>query len=657
MSQARMIFLGYELRRLQKLYDAGTPEVPDAAFDRLMDELLTLEDAHPEYADPESPTKRVGGEPVTGQVEVEHPNRMLSLDKVHTHEDLTEWVQKTQALLPPDATWAFIAERKLDGIACKLLYLHGVLTLATTRGDGTKGNDITHQVRTIRNVPLVLRQEENCPHPAVLEVDGEIYIPLAYWEGVNKARALAGEKLYANPRNAAAGILTQFDPEYTAKQPLRFTAYRVAEPLLLDATKSHSGNMCLLRRWGLNSNLPYPVKDIDEAVEHCKHMEKFRLQLPMEIDGLVFKLDEVAHQQLLGSRSKHPRWAMAFKFPPLEELTTLLDIDFQIGRTGVLTPMARLAPVRVGGITISNATLHNLEEVRQRRLMPGDTVAVRRAGDVIPQVMYSLEGRLRDEDYTFEPPDACPFCGGNTGEDAGGSLYCLGEACVDKIIKLLSYAVSRDVLDIDKIGESFVTAAVNKLGVRTLPELFKLDESQIEQIVGSEATALARHSTFAASRCQPLERLLMSLGIPNCGEGTCTTLARFYPNLRDISQLTREQLIDLPDIGDVVADSILAFMTANESLIDEYCALFTIARPAQLVDTSLEGKSFVISGKRFGNRSRAEMESYIQLRGGKVAGSVSKNTDELIAGLDAGESKITKAQKLGIPVTDGSQYN
>lgn len=656
MSHSRMIFLADDIRRLQKLYDLGIPEIPDVEFDRMMDQLLHLEDTYPEYADPESPTKRVGGVPVTGQVEIEHPNRMLSLDKVHTHEDLTDWMQKTQALLPPEVTWPFIAERKLDGIACKLLYLHGVLTMATTRGDGTKGNDITHQVRTIRNVPLTLRQVEKHPHPAVLEVDGEIYIPLAYWEGVNKARVLAGEKIYANPRNAAAGILTQFDPSYTAKQPLRFTAYKVAEPARLGVVGDHTANMCVLREWGLDSNLGYPLRSIEEAIEHCVHMEAFRLKLPMEIDGLVFKLDEIAHQQLLGERSKHPRWAMAFKFPPLEELTTLLDIDFQLGRTGVLTPMARLAPVQVGGITVTNATLHNLEEVRQRRLVPGDTVAVRRAGDVIPQVMYSLEGRLRD-DYTFDPPDSCPFCGGNTGEDAGGSLFCLGEACTDKIIKLLTYAVSRNVLDIDKIGEAFVTQAVNELGVRSLPELFKLDESQIETIVGSEATALARHSTLAASRCQPLERLIMSMGIPNCAEGTSATLARFYPSLRDISQLTREQLIDLPDIGGVVADSVLSFMQANESLIDEYCALFTIARPAQLVDSSLEGRTFVVSGKRFGNRSRAEMEAYIQLRGGKVAGSVTKNTDELIAGLDAGDAKITKAQKLGIPVTDGTQYN
>lgn len=671
----RMVYLDGELTRLQKLYDDGTPEVPDAEFDRLMDELIALEEQYPEWADPLSPTKRVGGAPIAGLVEVEHDTKMLSLDKVHTHEDLeTFCLQVAQALKREYVI--FSGEVKLDGIASTLVYVDGKLKRAATRGDGTTGNDITHQALVIRTIPKKLRGRG---WPDYLEVSGEIFMPIKAYERMNNMAELAGLKSYANPRNATAGIITQFDPSYTARWPLKFMAYRVSGKNQIN--KTQIGSMSLLKEWGfqvgpieeldvqatgcksvMDNTLPGLQPDTDIQVniavirDYCVRMLQLRDTLPMEIDGLVFKVNDVVLQGKLGNRSKHPRWAIAFKFPPQEEMTLMTDLDFQLGRTGVLTPMARVRPVQVGGVTVSNATLHNVEHIRRLKLKVGDAVVVRRAGDVVPQLAWSIEGRLRDE-FEADIPEHCPFCGGDTVEDKGGSLFCIGTNCVDQIKKLLSYAVGRNVLDVDEVGPAFVEKCVNELGVRSIPDLFNLTEVQLEQVTKSEEAALKKMAAFAAARHQTLERLIMSLGIHNCADGTSATLARFYPSLRRISELTFKELEELPDIGDVVADSVEAFFQNHRDIVGQYEAIFIVEAPPERVDSSMEGMTYVVSGKRFGNRSRAEMEAYIQLRGGKVSSGVSSNTTEVIAGLDAGDAKVSKARKLGIPITDGSEYN
>jgi DNA ligase (NAD+) len=657
-----MVFLADEIHRLQKLYDAGTPEVPDASFDRYVDELIALEEQFPEWADPLSPTRRVGGEPILGLVEVEHDTKMLSLDKVHTFEDLETFCLNVAQALKKDCV-VLSGELKLDGIASTLIYRHGYLQRAATRGDGLVGSDITHHARVIRTIPRRLRGKG---WPDYLEVSGEIFMPVKPYERMNTLAELAGQKSYANPRNATAGIITQFDPEYAARWPLKFMAYRVAGKNQINDT--HIGSMNLLAEWGFQigpqEELDFELREVPGEIEvdianlrkFCEDMLEKRSSLPMEVDGLVFKVNEIALQHKLGERSKHPRWAIAFKFPPQEEMTIMTGLDFQLGRTAVLTPMARVQPVRVGGVVVSNATLHNVEHIRRLKLKVGDNVVVRRAGDVVPQLAWSVEGRDRDE-FEAELPEFCPYCGGDVGEDKGGSLFCLGDDCTDRIKKLLSYAVGRDVLDVDDVGPSFIQKCVDVLGVRSVPDLFNLTEEQLEKVTKTEAAALKKMAALAAARHQTLERLIASLGIHNCAEGTSATLARFYPTLERISELTFDELVELPDIGDVVADSIVGFMHLNSDLIEEYGDIFTIDAPPSRVDSSLEGKTYVVSGKRFGNKSRAEMESYIQLRGGKVSSGVSSNTTELIAGLDAGDAKVSKARKLGIPVTDGSQYN
>jgi len=648
--KARMIYLETEINRHQKLYDEGMPEIPDSAFGRLMDELIALEEAHPEWCNPDSPTKRVGGMPVAGFVEITHATPMLSLDKVHTFEDLDAFCMKVHELLQQEIV-TYSGEPKLDGIACSLVYQKGFLDTAATRGDGKVGDVITHQAHVIRTVPNRLRGEG---WPETLEVSGEIYMPLKPFEATNNIFGLAGMKTYANPRNGTAGIIRQFDPAYTARWPLKFTAYRVAGKNQVADTHTHS--MEQLREWGFNVSDARPLTNFQQIKEYCLFMLENRDQLPMEIDGLVFKVNSIELQNKLGEKSKHPRWAIAFKFPPVEEQTKLLGMDVQLGRTGVLTPMARVEAVKVGGVVVTNATLHNFDHVRKLKLKVGDDVVVRRAGDVVPQLAWSVQGRTRDDSYVPDVPYECPFCGEEVAEDAAGSLYCFGENCTDRIVKHLTYAVSRNVLDVNGIGEGFITKAVMELGVRTVPDLFRLTEDQLEVITKSEEQALVKMSALAAARHQTLDRLIMSLGIPDCADGTSTTLARFYPSLRAISELSAAELAQLPDIGDVVATHIWAFMQHDVGIIAEYEMLFTIKAPPAKVDSSLEGKTFVVSGKRFGGRSRAQMEEYIQLRGGKISGGVSKNTTELIAGLEPSAGKVAKANKLGVPVSDGSQF-
>lgn len=648
--KSRMIYLTAEINRHQKLYDDGEPEIPDSSFDAMMRELIELEEIFPEWAEADSPTKRVGGLPVTGFIEITHLTPMLSLDKVHTYEDLDEFCAKVHELLRQDLVF-FSGEPKLDGIACGLVYTKGLLDTAATRGDGKTGDLITHQAHVIRTIPNHLR---GSGWPAQLEVCGEIYMPIKPFEVMNNRSGLEGGKTYANPRNGTAGIIRQFDPAYTARWPLKFTAYRVAGKNQIAET--HTESMALLKSWGFDVSEPQVLNTIKHIREYCEIMLEMRDNLPMEIDGLVFKVNRIDLQNQLGEKSKHPRWAISFKFPPVEEQTKLLDMDVQLGRTGVLTPMARVEPVRVGGVEVSNATLFNFAHVRKLKLKVGDDVVVRRAGDVVPQLAWSIQGRIRDE-YVPEVPDMCPLCSYETVEDASGALYCFGPDCTTRIIKHLAYAVSRNVLDINGIGEGFIKKAVHQLGVRSIPDLFRLNEEQLETITKSEEQALVKMSALEAAREQTLERLIMSLGIPECADGTSSTLARFYPSLFTISIVPREELMELPDIGGIVADHIVAFFETNHEILLAYNDIFIVKAPPAKIDSSMEGKSYVVSGKRFGSRSRAQMEEYIQLRGGKLSGGVSKNTTELIAGLDASDGKIAKANKLGVPVSDGSQFD
>ena len=642
--RARMMFLTSECDRHNRLYhDLNTPEVPDSTFDAMLSELVALEYDHPEWESPDTPTKRVGGKPMSSLIEVTHDSQMLSLDKVHTIADLQEFLSGiAKALKTTNAV--FVAEIKLDGIAAVLTYIDGELSRAATRGDGFIGNDITHHVKAIKNVPLKLKGND---WPKYLEVAGEIVIPIKAFEHLNEQNRLAGIKTYANPRNAAAGIIAQLDPALSANKPLKFIAYRV--PGQNQIATHHSLSMMKLKEWGFDVNEQHLFVLGDAVTQFCIDAEAGRDKLPIEIDGLVFKLDDLALQNQLGERSKHPRWAMAFKFAPVEELTVLLDIDFQLGRTGVLTPMARVNPVQVGGVVVSNATLHNMAHVRNLKIMVGDDVVVRRAGDVVPQLAWSVQGRMRDEDVTLTL-ECCPFCGGAVEEDAGGSLFCVGTDCTDKIIKLLSYAVGRNVLDVADVGPSFVEKCVKTLDVKSIPDLFNLRDEQLELVTSSESGALKKAAAFAAARHQQLERLIMSLGIHNCADGTSATLARFYPSLRRISELTIEELEELPDIGDVVAASVRDFFSKYPDIVDQYEAIFTIKDAPKHVDSSLDGHLYLVSGKRFGGWSRKEMETYIQLRGGKLASGVSKNVTAMFAGLDCSDGKVTKANKLGVKV-------
>ncbi|MCV2883904.1 NAD-dependent DNA ligase LigA [Aestuariibacter sp. AA17] len=637
-------------------YVLDAPSIPDATYDRLMQELIALENAHPSLKRADSPSQKVGGEPLAAFTQVEHEVPMLSLDNAFNEEDLLAFEKRIKDRLKRPIALTFCGEPKLDGLAVSLMYEQGKLVRAATRGDGRVGENITANVKTIANVPLSLRGEHI---PSRIEVRGEVFMPKAGFEALNRAQAAAGQKQFANPRNAAAGSLRQLDSRITAKRPLSFYAYSVG---LIDDAKtwlpdSHFGRLQKLADWGL------PIcKEIataqggSECLQYYVNIAEKRDSLPYEIDGVVFKVDDIALQQELGFVARAPRWAIAQKFPAQEEMTTLLDVEFQVGRTGAITPVARLEPVFVGGVTVSNATLHNQDEIQRLGVKVNDKVIIRRAGDVIPQVVSAVVQYRPDNarDITF--PNTCPVCDSAVEKlESEAVARCTGGLfCPAQRKEAMKHFASRKALDIDGLGDKLIEQMVDADLVKTPADFFSLELAQISSMerMGDKSAANLIHALHTA-RETTLPRFLYALGIREVGEATANNLAMHFATLDDIKTASIEGLQKVDDVGVVVAEHIYHFFREphNLKVIDELLQAGVKWKAVEKPDEAnliLEGKTFVLTGT-LSQMGRSEAKAKLQSLGAKVSGSVSAKTDYLVAGEKAG-SKLTKAQELGVSV-------
>lgn len=639
-----------------RYYVLDAPSVPDSEYDRLMQELLALEADYPDLVTRESPTQRVGGQPLEGFEEVRHRTPMLSLANAFSDEEIAQFHERViKGLEISHVTYA--AEPKLDGVAIALRYESGILQQAATRGDGTTGEDVTSNVRTISAVPLQLRNPGTWP--VSLEVRGEIYMPLAGFRAYNEHAVEHGLKELVNPRNAAAGSLRQLDPRLTAKRPLGFYAYAVLAAKGIP--ESHFEAMKLLRKWGFPVNPEIrQVQDAQGCALYYRAMAKKRVSLPYDIDGVVFKVDLREQQETLGFVSRAPRWAIAQKFPAQEEITRLLDINVQVGRTGALTPVARLEPVFVGGVTVTNATLHNLDEVRRKDVRAGDWVVVRRAGDVIPEVARVVIERRQGEPAEFEMPENCPVCGSRVERVEGEAVFrCSGGLfCPAQRKQSIMHYASRRALDIEGMGEKLVEQLVDSGLVHSIADLYRLSREQLialERMGAKSADNLL--AELERSKTPTLDRLLYALGIREVGEVTARSLAKHFATLDRISMASEEELTEVPEVGPIVAGHVHAFFQeANNQEVIAALAEAGLRWSAVEVDEGeqpLAGQTWVLTGAL--GMPRARVKNQLESLGAKVSGSVSSRTTVVLAGEAAG-SKLRKAESLGIEVIDEDRF-
>ena len=649
-----------ELRRLleyhnYRYYVLDDPEVPDAEYDRLMRELEGIEASFPELVTPGSPTQRVSGTPQEGFATVLHRVPMLSLANAFSNEEAADFNRRVeQGLERSDIVFA--AEPKMDGVAISLTYENGFLTTAATRGDGERGEDVTSNVRTIRAVPLKLRGEG---WPSLLEVRGEIYMPRAGFEAFNRKAIENGEKPLVNPRNGAAGSLRQLDPQLTARRPLAFFAYGTATRDNLPGTQFEA--LSRLRDWGFPVNPEIRrVEGLEGCLAYHARMANLRPNLGYDIDGVVYKVDRFDQQGILGFISKAPRWALAHKFPAEEELTRLLDIDVQVGRTGALTPVARLEPVFVGGVTVTNATLHNEDEIRRKDIRVGDWVVVRRAGDVIPEVARAIHERRENNLPEFQMPATCPVCGSAVERVEGEAVArCSGALiCPAQIKHGIRHFATRKAMDIEGLGDKLVDQLVEEGLVHTVADLYHLSHEQIaamERMGGKSAENLLK--ALEASKKPPLDRLLYALGIREVGEVTAHALAAHFGTMEALQEASEETLTEVSDVGPVVASHVAAFFQQekNRRVIQ---ALHEAGIEWQVLEKAsgeqpLAGQTWVLTGAL--SMPRIQAKNLLESLGAKVSGSVSAKTSTVLAGEAAG-SKLAKAEKLGVKVITESEF-
>ena len=653
-----------------RYYVLDAPGIPDAEYDRLFQELQALEARHPQWISTDSPTRRVGGKPLEEFASVRHRVPMLSIrtetdTEARGAENFDARVRRELAL-PADAPpLRYVAEPKFDGLAMSLRYEAGVLVQAATRGDGEYGEDVTHNIRTIGQIPLRLPADA----PPVLEVRGEVYMRRDDFERLNAsqrekiAAGAKGEKTFVNPRNAAAGAVRQLDPAIAARRPLSFFAYGLGEITPPDqggpALATHFGMLQQLRAWGL------PVCDLVQLAQGAAELAAYharigglRDSLGYDIDGVVYKVDDLAVQQQLGFVTREPRWAVAHKYPAQEQLTTVLGIDVQVGRTGKLTPVAKLAPVFVGGVTVTNATLHNEDEARRKDVRVGDTVIVRRAGDVIPEVVGVLPDKRVGTPEPFSMPCSCPVCGSAAVREEGEADYrCTGGLfCSAQRKQAILHFAQRRAVEVEGLGDKLVEQLVDAGIVRTLPDLYRLGLVALASLDRmADKSALNLLDALQTSRQTTLPRFLFGLGIRHVGEATAKALARHFGSLDAIMDASTEQLLEVADVGPIVAQSIRLFFDQphNREVVAQLRACGVVweeGAPAPTTPKPLSGKTFVITGTLPG-MGRDEARDRIEAAGGKVAGSVSRKTNFVVAGAEAG-SKLDKALELGVPVLD-----
>ena len=637
-------------------YVQDDPRIPDAEYDRLFRELQKLEAEHPELATEDSPTRRVGSSAETSFEEVIHRLPMLSLDNAFSEDELRDFDRRVRDRLGADGAIEYVCEPKLDGLAVSLHYENGTLTRAATRGDGYTGEDITANIRTIPSVPLKLR---GSGYPDLVEVRGEVYMPRAGFEKLNERLAEQGEKTFVNPRNAAAGSLRQKKSTVTARRPLELCAYSMAVTDESVLPETHWDSLQLVRDWGFRIN---PEMRKAEGVEACldayNELMAKRDSLPYEIDGIVFKVNRLDLQQELGFVSRAPRWAIAHKFPAQEELTVIEDVEFQVGRTGAVTPVARLKPVFVGGVTVSNATLHNMDEIRRLDVHIGDTVFIRRAGDVIPQVVKVVPEKRPAKAPTVEMPEHCPVCGSDIVQIEGeavarcsGGLYCPAQRK-----EAIRHYASRKAMDIEGLGDRLIEMLVDEGMVSTVADLYRLTKFQIASLERmGDKSAANLVAAIDRSREPVLWRFLYALGIREVGEATAKGLAAHFGTLEAISEADEASLQTVPDVGPIVAGHIRSFFGQphNQETLAALKKAGVTWQEEQVLSVDeqpLSGQTWVLTGTLSG-MTRDQAKEKLEQLGARVAGSVSKKTACVVAGEAAG-SKLAKAEQLGVPVLD-----
>lgn len=649
-----------EIRHNEYLYYVlDAPEITDAEYDRMMVRLRELEARYPDSIPADSPTQRVGGRASSQFTEVRHLEPLLSLGNVFSAEELRAFDERVRSGLPAGSKVEYVMEPKIDGLACSLIYENGKLVRAATRGDGVVGENVTANVRTIRSIPLTLKVPDGETVPELLDVRGEVYMPRQAFMRLNEQRAERGESEFANPRNAAAGSLRQLDPQVTASRSLSFFAYYLVGE---GAQPKHSESLALLAHYGFKVSENYKVvENIDEAIKYIGDFNELRQGLSYDTDGAVIKVNDVYQQRILGATGKDPRWATAYKYPPEQAETMLEDIDWRVGRTGVLTPTAVLTPVKLSGSVISRATLHNEDFIRAKDIRIGDRVVINKAGEIIPEVLRVVVEKRTGDEKEVEIPSVCPECGWRVerqGEEA--AIRCTNPHCPALGREGLIHFVSRDAMNIDGCGPSVINALLDAGLVRDAADLYSLrkdDLLKLERMGEKSADNLL--AALAESKKNELDKLLFALGIRHVGAKVARILATEFGSMEKLQQAQPEELAQIRDIGDKIAESVVTWLNvpANIDLVERLAAAgltMTFTPPASQEDNPFFGKTLVFTGT-MPTLGRAEAKTMAQDVGAKVSGSVSKKTDYVIAGAEAG-SKLEKAQQLGVTVIDEAEF-
>lgn len=649
-----------EIRHNEYLYYVlDAPEITDAEYDRMMVRLREIEAEYPDSVPADSPTQRVGGRASSQFTEVRHLEPLLSLGNVFSAEELRAFDERVKGGLPEGSRVEYVMEPKIDGLACSLIYENGRLVRAATRGDGTVGENVTANVRTIRSIPLVLKAPDGETLPELLDVRGEVYMPRHAFMQLNEQRAERGESEFANPRNAAAGSLRQLDPQVTASRSLSFFAYYLVGE---GAREKHSESLAALARYGFKVSENYKVvENIDAAIKYIADFNELRQGLAYDTDGAVIKVNDVYQQRILGATGKDPRWATAYKYPPEQAETTLEDIDWRVGRTGVLTPTAVLTPVKLSGSVVSRATLHNEDFIRSKDIRIGDRVLINKAGEIIPEVLRVVTAKRTGEEKEVEIPTKCPDCGWSVErKGAEAAIRCTNPHCPALGREGLIHFVSREAMNIEGCGPSVINALLDAGLVRDAADLYSLKKEDVLKLERmGEKSADKLLAAIAASKANELDKLLFALGIRHVGAKVARTLAVEFGSMEALLTAEAEQLAEIRDIGAVIAESVVTWLSVptNRDLLERLAAAgltMTFTAPASSEDNPFFGKTLVFTGT-MPTLGRAEAKTMAQDVGAKVSGSVSKKTDYVIAGAEAG-SKLEKAQALGVTVLDEAEF-
>jgi len=664
-----------ELEKLRKeieyhnylYYVKDAPIISDAEYDRLFRRLLEIEAQFPDLVTPDSPSQRVGAPPAEEFKQVKHKVPMLSLQNAMDEGEIREFDARLRRFLGRSVVFDYVVEPKFDGLSAELIYENGVLVAGATRGDGFVGEDVTANLKTVRSIPLRLREGRNedtgevVAVPPLIEVRGEVIMPIEKFEALNKEREAKGEPPFANPRNAAAGSVRQLDPAITASRPLDFYAYGIGVVEGLEV-RSQWQLLGTLKALGFKvSNLVKKVRGIEEAVAEYRKMMALRDTLPFEIDGMVLKVDDFALQRELGEVSRSPRWALACKFPPRREVTKVEKIIVQVGRTGILTPVAVLTPVKVGGVTVKRATLHNEDEVARKDVREGDYVLVQRAGDVIPEVVEVLKDRRKGDEKPFVMPDKCPVCGGVVVREEGEvARRCIQANCPAQLKERIIHFASKRAMDIEHLGEKMADQLVDRGLVRDVADIYSLT---FEQVVGLERMAKKSAenllNAIERSKSRPLSRVIFALGIRHVGEALARSLAMHFGSMDALMNASEEELLQVEDIGPIVAKSISDFFRqeANRRVVErlkEALVTMTEKKEERSVAEEFAGKTFVFTGA-LRAMTRDKAQEIVVSFGGKAGSSVSRKTDYVVAGEEAG-SKLAKARELGVKVISEDEF-